>query len=109
MSGRIYGHMPKEVYYQCIWLVKDLDRLRKLEAMSSFCDEIDAPVFFDDVALESSERRVLKQACVHLDCIRKALDKIPEEYRVDLLDNIVYGGSAYDFAHENTWKKWRTR
>ena len=25
--------VPKAVYYQCIWLIKDIDRLRKLEAV----------------------------------------------------------------------------
>ena len=38
--------VPKAVYYQCIWLVKDMDRLRKLEAVSNYAAKEDELVFF---------------------------------------------------------------
>ena len=39
--------VPKAVYYQCIWLIKDIDRLRKLEAVSNYATRDDELVFCD--------------------------------------------------------------
>ena len=33
--------VPKPVYYQCLWLIRDLDRLRKLEAVSNYAAKED--------------------------------------------------------------------
>ena len=90
--------VPKAVYYQCIWLLKDLDRLRKLEAVSNYAAGEDELVFFMDI---------LNKAKWRLNCIRRALIKIPEEYRQGTLDCISYNVPYSDMAHENTWRKWR--
>ena len=42
-----------------------------------------------------------------LDCIGRALAKVPEEYRMGILSNIVHKTEFGDFAHPNTWKKWK--
>ena len=49
----------------------------------------------------------MEEASWKLSCIKKALLAVPEEYRVDLIDNIAEGASPPVFAHENTWKKWK--
>jgi hypothetical protein len=41
--------------------------------------------------------------------IRAALDTVPAEMRQTLLDNIISGAGFGDYAHENTWKKWKKR
>ena len=50
---------------------------------------------------------VLDKAKWRLDCIRRALIKIPAEYRQSTLDCISYNVPYGDMAHENTWRKWR--
>ncbi len=37
--------VPKAVYYQCVWILKDLDRLRRLEAISKHAGDSDELVF----------------------------------------------------------------
>ena len=104
-----YGHIPKAVYFQCIWLVKDMERLRKLEAMKEYCSDPEVPVFFADDEALARDPRVLDQACRNLECIRKAIKKIPKEYRDETIASMIYGIRPGDMAHENTWKKWRRK
>ena len=99
--------VPKEVYYQCLWLIKDIDRLRKLEAVSNYAAEEDELVFFVDDEDVIRDAKVLDNAKWRLNCIRQALIKIPEEYRQSTLDCISYNIPYSDMAHENTWRKWR--
>lgn len=75
--------LPKPVYYQCIWTVRDIDRLKLIESSDEY-----------------ARRR--------LSAIYEALEVVPEEYRDDLLESIAYYGEGYrDNAHENTWKHWK--
>ncbi len=97
----------KAVYYQCIWLIKDIDRLRKLEAVSNYAEREDELVFFVDDENVIRDAEVLEKAKWKLSCIREALIKIPEEYRQNTLDCISYNVPYSDMAHENTWRKWR--
>lgn len=99
--------VPKEVYYQCIWLIKDLDRLRRLEAVSNYAAGENELVFFVDEENVIRDGAVLAKAKENLSCIRRALLKIPEEYRQGTIDCISYNVPYSDMAHENTWRKWR--
>ncbi len=99
--------VPKPVYYQCIWLIKDMDRLRKLEAVSNYAADDDELVFFVDDEDVIKDSEVLSTAKYHLSCIRKALLMIPEEYRQGTIDCISYNVPYSDMAHENTWRKWK--
>ena len=99
--------VPKAVYYQCIWLLKDIDRLRKLEAVSNYAGRGDELVFFADDEDVIRDTEVLRTAKHNLNCIRKALLKIPEEYRQGTIDSISYNVPYSDMAHENTWRKWK--
>ena len=71
--------VPKAVYYQCIWLIKDMDRLRKLEAVSNYATRKDELVFFVDDEEVIRDPDVLDKAKWNLNCIRQALIRIPEE------------------------------
>ena len=99
--------VPKEVYYQCVWLLKDIDRLRKLEAVSNYAGSEDELVFFVDDEDVIRDAEVLEKSRWRLSCIRKALLAIPVEYRQGTLDSISYNVPYSDFAHENTWRKWK--
>ena len=90
--------VPKQVYFQCIWTVKDIERLKRLEAISNYSQDE------EDVMRDAA---VLKQAAWKLECIRKAVTKLPKEYRQATIDNIVFNVPYGDIAHENTWRKWR--
>ena len=49
----------------------------------------------------------VQQAAHELECIDNALESIPEVYREGLLDNIIEKKPFGDFAHPNTWKRWK--
>lgn len=82
----LYGEgdkLPKAVYYQCIWTVRDIDRL--------------AAISVDD-----------KYARFRLEAIYTSLEVVPSEYRKEVLKSIIdYGRGYSDDAHENTWKRWK--
>lgn len=99
--------VPKAVYYQCIWLVKDLERLRRIEAAGKVPMGDDELVFFVDDEKIVMDAEVLVIARESLRCIRKALQSIPKEYRQSTIDCIVFGVPYADTAHYNTWRKWR--
>ena len=99
--------LPKAVYYQCIWIVKDIDRLRRLEAAGHFGHTEEEFVFFVDEEEVIRDSGVLLEARHKLECIREALEKVPSEYRQNTIDSIVYSIPFGDMAHENTWRKWR--
>ena len=50
---------------------------------------------------------MLSQAMYKLDCISRALEDVPSEYRQGTIDTIVDNTPFTDLAHENTWRKWR--
>lgn len=78
--------LPRAVYYQCVWIVRDMERMEK------------TPV---------SELDLTRQ---RLECIRRAILEIPEEYRSGVLKSVIQRGAPIgDFAHENTWKRWKQR
>jgi hypothetical protein len=99
--------VPKPVYYQCVWILKDIERLKRLEAVDNYRSSKDEFVVFVDEEEVIRNAEVLCQARFKLECIRKALLAVPEDYRQMTIDSIVYGLSFGDMAHENTWRRWR--
>ena len=98
--------LPREVYYRCLWTVRDSQRLGELAAVLSirengetdFTGMPETAMVPDDVAA---------RAAFELECIRAAVHKVPEVYREGLLDNIIGKTPFDDFAHPNTWKRWK--
>lgn len=84
--------LPKEVYHQCLWVVRDVERLQAL-------------------ALHAADRSLpqCSAARARLEAIYAAMNKIPEEYRQGIFDQIVNREPFKNGAHENTWKKWKQR
>ena len=94
---RIEGErcLPREVYYQCVWMIRDMERLEKIAMSSNY---------------ESGQDHRIDDAIVKLDCLRRALEEIPDYYRQGVISSVkIRGGGFDDFAHINTWKKWKMR
>lgn len=107
MRNTDHSRLPKAVYHQCMWIVRDIDRLYRLDAMNRHGQREDELVFYEDENCSTISNEVTKEASWKIGCIKEALTKIPEEYRIDTLDSIVDGVRPSAIAHENTWKKWR--
>lgn len=111
--------LPKEVYYRCLWTVRDAGRLRGLADLLRQDENvyISSVQGSQDTCQEpgsTGESRTLvisdetaRRAAADLACIEKALTKVPEVYREELLDNIMNKKPLPDFAHANTWKRWK--
>ena len=107
MYYKYLSNLPKPVYYQCVWLVKDIDRLQNLAAIRRQGISSEDVICFEDEELTVINEAVLIQAEHKLACIKGALDELPEEYKYDMIDSMVYGYLPVEKAHENTWRKWR--
>ncbi len=107
--GKDVYRLPKPVYYQCVWIIKDMDRLRMLEAADSQAKEHGEHVFFAEHEEIIKRADVLAHARWKLDCVRRSLEILPHEYRQGTIDSIIYSIPYGDMAHENTWRKWRLR
>ena len=107
MKSRWKGRLPREVHYQCTWLLKDIERLYRLDAMRRHGRREDEFVLFEDENSSSIRDEVMEQASWKLACIKEALGSVPEEYRLYIIESIVNGETDFDIAHENTWKRWR--
>ena len=87
--------LPREVYYQCVWMIRDMERLEKV---------------VEDSSKEAVEDHRLDDAIVKLDCLKRALEEIPDYYRQGVVSSVkVRGGGFDEFAHTNIWKKWKMR
>ena len=104
---RYQNRIPRNIYYQCLWTVKDIERLRRLEAIGEYSQKNNEIVYFVDEDEIICNPEVIEQAKWKLECIRKALGKIPEEYRKATIESIELNMPYGDMAHENTWRKWR--
>ena len=82
--------LPREVYYQCVWLIKDMDRL-------------------EEIKRDAGKTRLGLAASRRLEAVEKALQELPEEYREPMLRNIKNKEEFPMMAHANTWRKWKQR
>ena len=118
--------VTKEVYYRCIWLVRDIERLIILSRFGSnpvlsSCENAAAFPWlinngaecrgYDEDIMISSGKLVsdaaIERACIELECVCEALKTVPDVYRKEIIDNIVNKTPFSDTAHPNTWKKWK--
>lgn len=102
-------NLPKAVYYQCIWTIKDMERLRMLEALYNYNELTDDPVCVAADGCTMVNERVIEEGVRRLRAVRAAIQPVPEEMRQDLIESITQGNGFADYAHENTWKKWKKR
>lgn len=102
-------NLPRAVYHQCIWTVKDIDRLRMLEAIHYYREQPDEIMFCTVEGCSMVTDSVIEEGMRRLKAVRAALEPIPEDMREELIENIRAGTVFGDYAHENTWKKWKKR
>ena len=93
--------LPREVYYRCLWTVRDFRRIRELASAVPG----GSPAEFSDQKIVSGS--VIRKAASDLSMIRRALESVPEEYRAGILENIINKEPFGDNAHPNTWKRWK--
>lgn len=102
--------LPREVYYRCVWTVRDMERLKKMASVLAYdggnSTDLSCTVE-SECAGELVSEAAAKRAEYELRCIEKARASIPEVYREGLLDNIINKEPFSDFAHPNTWKRWK--
>lgn len=99
--------VPKAVHHQCMWIVKDMERLLRLEMAADEVKQGGGAVYFSDEATLIKGGEVFDEAERKLECIRLAAQKLPPEYRQGTIDSIAYGKPFDDTAHTNTWRRWR--
>ena len=93
--------LPREVYYRCLWTVRDFRRIRELASAVPGIPMKETP----DLKIVSGN--VIRKAASDLSMIRRALESVPEEYQTGILENIINKEPFGDNAHPNTWKRWK--
>lgn len=101
--------LTREVYYQCIWIIKDRPRLEFLVTALDCSRNAEAGEFIlrADRYGGILREEVMEEAEFKLECIEKAIEAVPEDYRDGILANIVEMRAFGDEAHPNTWKRWK--
>ena len=102
----------KNIYKQCIWIVKDYYRLLALSEIAEDKSSHHALLIgLNDEEIEEHGyilgQNVINEAKFKLQCISNALSDVPEEYRDGLFRNIVENEYFGDDACYNTWKRWK--
>ena len=93
--------LPREVYYRCLWTVRDISRIREIASAVPGMPESDA----EGGQIVSAD--VIRQAAADLKHISRSIEAVPKEYREGILDNIINREPFGDQAHPNTWKRWK--
>lgn len=107
--------LPTAVYHQCLWMIRDMDRMEKRisvlndELLISNFNIISGMSISENLITLENNKNELKLLEERLEGIYRALDSVPEEYSKCILDNIISHIKYNDYAHENTWKKWKQR
>lgn len=104
--------LPREVYNQTIWLIRDYNRL-KAEA-EAILDESPAPAdgmpknpgVSDPVVAKALKRERIK---VKVDAIETEIERVPTEYRSGVWNNIIYRRPFPNDASRSTYGMWKSR
>lgn len=103
--------MPRPVYNQCLWIVKDYERLVEMNKyISDNMPEGEGDyVYYADSSENLICKAVLDNARFQIKCVEEALSIIPDELRDGIYKNITAGIVFDSVASMNTWKKWKER
>lgn len=104
--------LPKAVYYQALYAVRDYDRLRAeyddiLHASAAPPDGLPHGSGSGQPVMDKALR--LNAISTKLTAIERALSGIPPEYRRGVLDNVRYQAPYPYTASYPTWSRWRRR
>ena len=111
LNGNGDRKVPKTVHQECIWVVRDYERLcnlaeRGIESGRFGPYEI---VLYADDAEGLIPSRIVENAMFRVNCIHMALGSIPMEYRKGIMDNITKRTDYPFTASRNTWEMWKSR
>lgn len=108
--------LPKEVYYQSVWAVRDLQRMEeRLEELERADDLASSKSVISDTSNHFVLRRITEEHALERSVLKEriagihgALDIVPEEYRSFILSNLILrtSGKAYP---TKMWKYWKQR
>lgn len=107
--------MPDTVYYQCLWAVRDLERMeerlkelkREEKACSSslICERRGNSLLRRPTENRALERAILEERIAG---IKDALSIVPESFRPFILSNIILK-TAVKGPHSKLWRIWKQR
>ena len=104
--------LPKAVYYQALYAVRDYDRLcgEYQDILYSSAPSADGQPRGTKIGNPTDQKAErLIEVSEKLDAIERALEHVPEEYRKGVFDN-VRKNSAYPYiAGRETWGRHRRR
>lgn len=106
--------LPDAVYHQSLWAVRDLARMEKrlseleaeAEARSRSIVESSGKrthVIVRPVESHAVERLILEE---RIHGIYRALETVPKQHRIFILNNITLNSSGKDYPYE-MWKYWK--
>ena len=103
--------MPKNVYHQTLWLIRDYDRMKSEYIAMDLCSGVlDGQPRGSDTG-DPTARDTMKLIGMRdkIEAVEKALRLIPEEYRKGIWENIT-GYKKYPIdAGTATYARWKQR
>ena len=105
-------YLPYSLYRRAIFLVRDYDRMAAEKANIILATAYSDSPGRSNRTSSPTEAKAVKLLKIDedMDAIKRALQKIPPEYRDGVFDNIRYGIIPVKVpAHRNTWSKYRKR
>ena len=108
--------MPNAVYYQTLWVVRDLDRMEsRLNELSSDNDEVSTGIVKEKSSKYKHKRSKVEDSAMEkailderVTGIRNALQLVPEKYRSCIMDNIVLQEPVYN-QPDKSWRAWKQK
>lgn len=103
--------LPKEIYMQTLWFIRDYPRLKDEYNDLLFRSHVmDGQPRGTDVGDPTGQTAVLSaELSKKIGAIESALLEIPCEYRDSILSSVLYRTKYKDYASRNTWKNYRRR
>ena len=111
LNGNTKEQMPRPVYNQCLWIVRDYKRLIEMDKYirENIPDGEHSFVYYADSSEGLLKKEVLENARFQIKCVEESFSVIPEEFRKGIYENIAEK-VPFDFDTSiNTWKKWKSR
>lgn len=106
--------IPKEAYNTTLWIIRDYHRfvdIVKFEANTIKAIEYDKDHIQNNTEIDITFRAAVKLASCKekISAIETARDKIPQEYRKGVWENVLYHSRYPDDASERTYRTYRSR
>lgn len=111
MAWKLGYELPKEVYMQTLWFIRTYPQMKE-----EYTDLIEKAHVMDgqprgtDIGDPTGQMAVKRaELAAKIKAVENAMTEIPGEYRMTILDSIVFRTPYKDYANIKTWKNWRRR